>query len=124
MEYRQTLEFEKEFRRLCRRFRSLEEDLEGAKRNAIELYHILQKNNNSIFPIPGFCFDDILICKLKKFACKSLKGRGVQSGIRIIYAFYPETTSVEFLEIYFKADKENENRERIKMYLNRSWNKG
>lgn len=108
--------FQKDIKRL-KRYRTLEEDLETAKRNAIELYHLKNINNQSIFPIQGFCSDKIIICKIKKFACKSLKGRGSKSGIRVIYAFYCNDYKVEFIEIYFKGDRANEDRERIKEYL-------
>lgn len=46
-------------------------------------------------------------------ACKSLKGKGVQSGIRVIYAYREEEDRVEFMELYYKGDKESEDRERI-----------
>lgn len=109
--------FKKDFSKLLKKYRTLEEDLETAKRNAIELYHIKNIHNQSIFPIQGFCSEKIQICKIKKFACKALKGRGARSGMRVIYAFYCQSCKVEFIEIYFKGDKENEDRERIKKYL-------
>ena len=109
--------FHKDLKRLLKRYGTLKEDLETVKRDAIELYHLKRINNQSIFPIQGFCTEAIQICKIKKFACKALKGRGVKSGIRVIYAFYCQSYKVEFIEIYFKGDKENENRERIKAYL-------
>lgn len=101
--------------------------METAKRNAIELYHLMKIDNQSVFPIPDYCTKEIQICKIKKFACKSLKGRGGQSGIRIIYAYhFSISPAVEFIEIYFKSDQRNENRERIKEYLkiNRVFEKG
>ncbi len=52
----------------------------------------------------------------KKFACKSLKGKGAASGIRIIYAYYEKEDIVEFVEIYYKGNKENEDRKRILKY--------
>jgi len=109
--------FKKDLRRLLKRFCSLNEDIERAKVNAIEIYHITKIDNHGIFPIQGFCRESVKILKVKKFSCKSLKGFGVQSGIRIIYAFYPAESKVEFIEIYYKGDKENEDRERIKVYL-------
>ena len=117
IEYRETDEFQKDFRRLAKRFRSLSDDLETAKQNAIELFHLRDIDNRSVFPIPDFCSEKVAICKLKKFACKSLKGRGVQSGIRIIYAFYKEKCIVECIEIYFKGDQAVEDKERIKRYM-------
>jgi len=117
MKYSQIDPFEKDLKRLLKRFDYLNVDIEKAKTNAIELYHIEKINNRSVFPIPGFCFENVVICKLKKFSCKVLKGRGNQSGIRIIYAFYPAELKVEFIEIYYKADQEIEDRDRIKLYL-------
>ncbi len=109
--------FERDLKRLLKRFCSLNEDIERTKVNAIETYHIAGIDNRGIFPIPGFCLDSVIIYKLKKFSCKSLKGYGVQSGIRIIYAFYPAESKIEFIEIYYKGDKENEDKERIKAYF-------
>lgn len=115
--YGETEEFRKDFKKLLKKFRSLETDLEIVKVAAIELFHIQKIVNLSIFLIPGFCSEEIQICKIKKFACKALKGRGSKSGIRIIYAYHKAVQKVVFLEIYFKADQENEDRERIKSYL-------
>ncbi|WP_208527718.1 hypothetical protein [Methylacidiphilum caldifontis] len=74
-------------------------------------------DNKSVCPIPDFCNDEIKIFKVKKFACKALKGSGVISGIRVIYAFYPSTFKVDFIEIYYKGEKNNEDFVRIKEYL-------
>jgi len=108
--------FEKDLKRL-KRFSTLLDDLETAKKSAIELYHLRKINNFSCFPISGFCDGAIQICKIKKFACRSLKGKGVKSGIRVIYAYFSESNKVVFIEIYYKGDKDNEDRERIKLFL-------
>jgi len=115
--YKSTPGFEKDLKKLLKKFRTLEDDIEIAKKNAIELFHLLKIDNNSIELIPNFCSDELKICKIKKFACKALKGRGVQSGIRIIYAYYVLTNTVDFIEMYFKGDSENENKKIIKKYL-------
>lgn len=109
--------FQKDLKQLLKKYRTLEEDLETAKRDAIELYYLKHIDNQSVFLIQGFCSEKIEICKIKKFTCKALKGRGSKSGIRIIYAFHRQSYKVDFIEIYFKGEKENENRERIKEYL-------
>ena len=117
IEYRETPEFQRDFKRLSKKFRTLDEDFNLAKKAAIELYHLKGINNNAVFPIPSFCSGPRQILKLKKFACKSLFGKGVHSGIRIIYAFDPAVNKVDFIEIYYKGDKENEDRDRIKSFL-------
>ena len=115
--YKETANFLRDLKKLQKRFRTLDEDLVVAKTNAIELYHIHNIDNRSVFHIPGFQAENIQIFKLKKFACKSLKGSGIKSGIRIIYAFSPTIKTVEFIEIYFKGDKDNEDKQRIGDYL-------
>mgnify|MGYP001592665609 FL=1 len=115
--YKNTSGFEKDLKKLLKKFRTLEDDIKIAKKNAIELYHLKKIDNDAVEPIPNFCTEELKICKLKKFACKALKGRGVKSGIRITYAFYVKTNSVDFIEIYFKGEKEMEDKERIKLYL-------
>lgn len=113
IEYIESDLFKKDFKKLSKRFSTLEEDFNTAKKSAIELLHIVGIDNYSIIRLTEYYNGSLCIYKLRKFACKSLKGRGVQSGVRIIYAFYEEKKSIEFIEIYFKADQENENRERI-----------
>jgi mRNA-degrading endonuclease RelE of RelBE toxin-antitoxin system len=115
--YKQTEDFGRDLRQLLKKLPTLKEDLEIAKMFAIELFHLQNINKQAIFPIPNFCTEELKICKLKKFACKALKGRGVKSGIRVIYAYYVETKTVDFIEIYFKGEAENEDKERIKEYL-------
>jgi len=117
IKYRSTLGFDKDLRRLLKKFRTLEDDIEVAKKNTIELFHSMNIDNSSIEPIPNFCSDKLKICKIKKFACKALKGRGVQSGMRIVYAYYTLSNTVDFIEMYFKGESENEDKERIKQYL-------
>ncbi len=94
--------FEKQIKKLIRKYRSLEEDLEIVKKYAIEAFHIENKDNEAVELVPKFDRKTVQIYKIKKFACKALKGKGVRSGIRVIYAFYPEKFEAEFLEIYFK----------------------
>lgn len=109
--------FRKDLKRLLKKFRTLEEDLRVAKRDAIEFYHLRGLNNGSVFEMPGFCSPEVKVCKVKKFTCKSLRGRGSKSGIRLIYAFHNSSRQAELIEIYFKGEKKNEDQERIKNYL-------
>jgi mRNA-degrading endonuclease RelE of RelBE toxin-antitoxin system len=53
------------------------------------------------------------VIKVKKIACRSLKGRGVNSGLRLIYAWFEQEDRIVFVELYHKNDKELEDRERI-----------
>jgi len=106
-------EFGRDLKKLLRRFRTLEEDLATLVRTQLNIYHKLHVDNGGIFRLTGLPFEVPQVFKVKKFACKALKGRGVKSGIRVIYAYYPETDAVELVEIYFKADQVNEDRQRL-----------
>ena len=117
MNYRSIAEFDKDLKKLLKKFRTLNEDIEVAKRNAIELFHLKEINNLSVFQVPGFHAAGVRVYKLKKFSSKALKGRGVRSGIRIIYAYHQETALVEFIEIYYKPDQQKEDTKRIENYL-------
>ncbi|MBN2403919.1 MAG: hypothetical protein JXN64_16200 [Spirochaetes bacterium] len=110
-------EFSRDLKKLIKRYKTLEEDLDIFIKAQIKAYHELNIDNGSIFEISGFDTEEPKIYKAKKFACKALKGKGAKSGIRVIYSYYIELQSVKFIEIYHKGDKENEDRERIKEYL-------
>ena len=116
-QYEPEKEFQKKFKKLAKKFRTLEEDLEVAKKNAIELYHDKNVDNDSVELITKINNESIMICKLKKFACKSLKGKGVKSGIRIIYAFKADCLTVHLIEIYFKPNQANEDKDLIKKFI-------
>ena len=112
-ETRRLPEFERDLKRLLKRFRTLEEDLQTLLTAQVALYHKFEIDNKGIFRIPGLPFSDPEIYKVRKFACKALKGRGASSGLRLIYAYFRKEDRVELVEIYFKGDKESEDRARL-----------
>jgi mRNA-degrading endonuclease RelE of RelBE toxin-antitoxin system len=106
-------EFEKDLKKLMKRFSSLEEDLRMFIKVAMNAFHKQKIDSRAIFNISDLGVHFPKIYKAKKFACKALKGKGAQSGIRIIYAYHEEEDWIEFIEIYYKGDKASEDRERI-----------
>ena len=110
-------EFERDTKRLLKRFKTIEGDLEIFIEKQLFLYHKLKVDNRGIFQITGLPVENPEVYKAKKFACKSLKGRGVQSGIRVIYAYDEEEDKIVLIEMYFKGDKANEDKQRILKYL-------
>lgn len=111
-------EFNKDLKKLVKRYKTLEDDLRIFIEKQMNLYHKLGLYNKGIFQITGTEIDNPKIFKATKFACRSLKGKGVQSGIRVIYAYDINEDAIELIEIYHKNDKENEAKERIKLYCN------
>ena len=109
--------FKKDLKKLLKRFRTLEDDLKIFINTQLKLFHKIKEDNDGIKQIKGLKQEYPEIFKAKKFACKSLKGKGAKSGIRIIYAYFEQEDTIEFIEIYFKGDRENEDKERIKKYF-------
>jgi len=115
-EVRRLAGFEKDLKKLSKKFRTLDDDLNTFIQNQLNLYHKLHIDNKGIIPLANLGIEYTQILKAKKFACKSLKGKGVASGIRIIYAYFEEEDIIELVEIYYKGQKEIEDRNRIFKY--------
>ncbi len=109
--------FERDFKKLEKRYKSLKKDFELMKRAAIELYFLHGIDNRSIVPIAHFCDDEHKSYKVRKIAYMALKSRGVNSGLRVVFVYLPQKRSVIFIEIYFKADQANENRARLEEFI-------
>jgi len=106
-------EFDKDLKKLSKRFMKIEEDLQIFINKQLNLYHKLKIDNGGIVQIPDLQIEIPKIYKARKFACRALKGKGNQSGIRIIYAYFEADDKIELVEIYYKGDKGNEDRSRI-----------
>lgn len=109
MEFYELPEFEKDVKQLLKKYRTLKDDLEVVK-------SILIKKPDDRPPF-SFRIDNLgiktCVVKVKKIACKALKGSGVNSGLRLIYAYLKEEHVIILTEIYHKNDKEMEDRKRI-----------
>ncbi|MEA2097880.1 MAG: hypothetical protein U9P70_02290 [Patescibacteria group bacterium] len=112
MNFKSTVEFQKDFKKLSKKFKTLDSDLMEFKKVLNESplgigkhFNVITKNG-SIYIIKA------------RFFCRSLK----KKDLRIIYAYIEnhqtvEMVSIEFIEIYFKGNKANEDKERIKNFL-------
>jgi mRNA-degrading endonuclease RelE of RelBE toxin-antitoxin system len=113
MSFEEIEEFKKDFKSLVKKYRTLAEDLDVVKK-------VLDIMPDARPPF-SFRIDNLgissCVVKVKKIACKSLKGRGVNSGLRLVYAYFKEEQRIVLVEIYHKNDKEVEDRERIMKYF-------
>ncbi|MAY84493.1 MAG: hypothetical protein CMP59_10210 [Flavobacteriales bacterium] len=109
MEFEESKEYKKDLKKLGKRFRSLPDDLKTLEK-------VLEVEPNQR---PPFSFEihdlgiEECVIKVKKIACRSLKGSGRNSGLRLVYAYFEEEGRIMLIELYFKGDKENEDRGRI-----------
>jgi mRNA-degrading endonuclease RelE of RelBE toxin-antitoxin system len=115
--YRETPTFKKSWKKLVKRYATLPSDLETVKEGAIELLHIHGIDNQSVCKIQGVSSESFDCYVVKKFACRSLKGRGARSGIRLTYVFDPVKKIVYFVEIYYKSDQAVEDKKLLKEML-------
>lgn len=111
MNFDEVLEFQKELKQLGKKYKSLPEDLqEFCKVVSVEPlgnskhFHIITKGKAQTEPP--------FIVKAR-LSCRYLKG----SSLRIVYCYFEQEQRIEFIELYHKGDKENEDRSRIDNYL-------
>ena len=121
---RKLAEFEKDFKKLAKKFRTLDEDLNAFIANQLKLTHKKNIDNKGVARISDLGIERPKIYKARKFACKALKGKGAASGIRVIYTYYEQDDIIEFIEIYYKGNKENEDRERIMRHYGKGGSNG
>lgn len=101
--------FKKDLKSLLKKYRTLNDDLDVV-RKVLEV--VPDERPPFSFRIDNLGIETCII-KVKKIACKALKGRGVNSGLRLVYAHFPDEQKITFIEIYHKNDVENEDRNRI-----------
>lgn len=107
MNFDELPEFQKEFKRLGKKYKSLPDDLQEFRNVVSAVPRGNSKHFNVISQTEVVC-----IVKARLF-CRYLKG----TSLRIVYAYFEQEQRIEFIELYFKGDKENEDFERIKEYL-------
>lgn len=113
--FEEVSEFSKDVKKLRKKYRSIDDDLV-----------IFKKALKSNLPnqLPGI----VRVCnlgqdvknpiyKVRYFRCKTLKGKGNKSGIRIVYAYEETEDRITFIEMYHKNKKENEDKHRILKYF-------
>lgn len=100
-------EFEKELKKLAKKYPSITSDIEDIKPVLIDCPTGTGKNF-TIIKIEN----DITIVKVR-IHCESLRSRKV----RLIYAYHQNKIEFMYIELYFKGQKENEDKQRIEDYL-------
>ena len=107
MNFDELPEFKKECKRLAGKYRSLSEDLKEFRK----VVSVIPLGNSKHFAVIEQ--NDVLRIVKARLFCRYLKG----SSLRVIYSYSERAQHIEFIEIYHKGDKENEDRKRIQQYL-------
>lgn len=102
-------EYDKDLKRLLKKYRTLEVDME----DVIKILRIKPDARPPFsYRIDGLGITTCVI-KVKKIASDSFKGRGNNSGFRLVYAYFQSEKRIVLVELYHKNEKENEDRQRI-----------
>ncbi|MDR2420033.1 MAG: hypothetical protein LBD40_01785 [Puniceicoccales bacterium] len=115
--YNEIPEFEKDFKKLLKRFYTLREDIENMKKSLLEPYFSQKILVSGVPKMEGFCGENYASYKVKSFACAALKGKGRCSGMRIILVYHKEEREITFIEIYFKGNRKNGDKERLQVFI-------
>jgi len=102
-------EFASDLKKLKRKYRTIEEDLETFIKHAIPF-------DRGLVRIAGLGIQEPHIFKGKYFTSKSIHGSGRKTGIRVILAYFPKDMRIELVEIYHKSNQSNHNKRRILSY--------
>jgi mRNA-degrading endonuclease RelE of RelBE toxin-antitoxin system len=102
-------EYDKDLKMLLKKYHTLISDIEDVKK-VLSVRPDAQPPFS--FRINGLGIENCII-KVKKIASDSFKGKGVNSGFRLIYAYFKESAKIVLVELYHKNSKENEDRNRI-----------
>ena len=106
--YEETNEFKKEFKVLNKKYKSLPKDLKILKK-VLDIFP--NGNSNTKFSVLTKHSHYTVI--KTRLSCSALR----KSSLRIVYAYSSKENKIEFIELYYKGDKENEDKKRIKNYL-------
>lgn len=109
MTFDELAEYQRDLKILLKKYRTLNDDLSVVKK-VLEIFP--DERPPFSFQIDGSGVENCII-KVKKIACKALKGRGVNSGLRLVYAWFRDEQKITFIELYHKSNKEKEDRQRI-----------
>lgn len=107
MNFDELPEFQKELKRLGKKYKSLPDDLQVF----CNVVSAVPLGNSKHFNV--ITQTEVLHILKARLFCKYLKG----SSLRIVYSYFKQKQRIEFIELYFKGDNENEDRDRIKEYL-------
>lgn len=113
MTFKTLNEFDKDLKRLLKKYRTLESDLADIRK-------VLSIRPEAFPPFSYFINDlglPVNLIKVRRIASDSFKGKGNNSGFRLIYAYSKDLNEITFIELYHKGIKEKEDRARILKYF-------
>ena len=107
MNFKLTPDFSRDFKKLLKKYKTLEQDLDNFKRNVREVDLRANKNFAVLY-----MNEQVMIIKAR-FFCRYLKGK----TLRIVFAYFIDKKKIVFIELFYKGDKQREDKQRYKYFL-------
>lgn len=111
MKFEELPDFQREFKKLAKRFKTLPDDFARFKGKLEDsppkFGRTVGRHAEIILQSEG-----LLIVK-GRMRCEYLRA----SSLRVIYGFIEQSLLAQFIEIYFKGDKEAHSKQRIRTYI-------
>ena len=108
MDYAELPEFSREIKRLSKKYRTLRDDVDELRPILAKIQiRSASKHWNCLYNGEKMCVYKI------RLACRYLKA----TTMRVVYAQHNDSAKIVFIELYFKGEKENEDRDRFSQYV-------
>jgi len=115
-------EFTKELKALSKRWKTLEADLEIAKASLTQIYRSQEVPDQGL--MAQAFFDGKRASRLMRTEAHEVvnmrldcSSPGAQGKLRLVFVFVKIADRIQFIELYAKNDKDREDAERIKRYV-------
>lgn len=102
--FKRTPEFERDLKKLIKKFRTLENDIDTIEKVLLDTPEGIGTNFVTLHASETY-----LVVKAR-LACRALRG---ERALRLIYAYHKNTVTFYHIELYHKADQANEDKHRI-----------
>ena len=114
-------EFDGDLKRLKKRYSSLDDDLAVLIKALYVWLRIQGKPGQSCgdryVVMSGYGTKGCCLYKIRHMACAAIPGKGSQTGLRVVCAYWSDSDTLEFIQLYFKADSDLEDQKRIRNYV-------
>ena len=116
MQFSSTSTFDKEFKKLAKKYRTLNQDFEIFQRLIIKLLDVVIVASTNHHAILYRDETQTVFVLKSRLQCRALR----KSSLRVICVYEKEKQQISFVEIYFKGDKETEDKARWQEFLRNS----
>lgn len=104
--FKRTPEFARDLKQLIKKFRTLENDIDTIEKVLLGTPEGIGTNFVTLHA------SDTYVVVKARLACRALRG---ERSLRLIYAYHRNTVTFYHIELYHKADKPSEDRERVEV---------